>query len=73
MTEHTPAAGKGTLFKDSKFGNAVNSAVTAALLYIGAAVGKVDVTPLPDALEPLAVAAVALVSGLLVSKATARR
>jgi hypothetical protein len=70
MSEGT---GKGKLFRDSKFGNVVNGAVAAAVLYVADAAGNLNLSPLPDAIEPLAVAALATAVGLLVSWATARR
>ncbi len=74
MTENeTTGTGSGKLFRDSKFGNVANGLVTAAALYIADAMTGLDVTPLPDALEPLALAALATAVGLLTSWATARR
>lgn len=70
MTEST---GSKTLFRDSKFGNFANGAAVAVALYIADAAAGLDVTPLPDAIEPLALAAVGTVVGLLTSWATARR
>jgi hypothetical protein len=67
------ATGEKKLFRDSKIGNLVNGAVGAAVLYLAQAAGDFDVTPLPDALEPLAVVALATAAGLLTSWATARR
>lgn len=74
MTENeTTGTGSGKLFRDSKFGNLANGLATAAALYLADAVSGFNVTPLPDALEPLALAAVATAVGLLTSWATARR
>ena len=64
--------GKGKLFRDSKFGNILNSVIAGALMYAANAVGEFDITPLPDAIEPLAAAAVSLAGGLLLSRALAR-
>lgn len=74
MEPTTPQAdGSKRLFRDSKFGNIVNGAVVALALYLADAVRGVDITPLPDAIEPLALAAVGTAVGLLTSWATARR
>jgi hypothetical protein len=69
----TPADGRKVLFRDSKFGNILNGAAVAAALYIASAVNGLDVTPLPDLLEPAAVGAIGTFVGLLVSWATSRR
>lgn len=65
--------GKGILFRDSKLGNLANGAVTALALYLADWLGELDVTPLPDALEPLALAGIATAVGFLVSKVSKRR
>ncbi len=65
--------GKKTLFRDSKIGNIVNGAVAAAALYVAQAATGFDVSPLPDALEPIAIVVVSTFAGLLTSWATARR
>lgn len=69
----TPETGKGKLFRDSKFGNLANGAAVVVVLYLADAITTVDVTPLPDAVEPLALAAISTAVGLLTSWATARR
>lgn len=66
------SSGKGKLFRDSALGNVVNGAVAAAVLYVADWAGNLDLSPLPDAIEPLAVAAVATGVGLLVSKFSKR-
>jgi hypothetical protein len=71
--ETSETTGKGKLFFDSKIGNVVNGAVAAALLYVADAIGSFDFTPLPDVLEPLAVAGAAVVVGLITSKFAPRR
>jgi len=69
----TPTDGRKQLFRDSKFGNILNGAAVAAALYIADAVSGLDVTALPDVLEPVAFGVVGTVVGLLVSWATSRR
>lgn len=71
--ESTHADGRKTLFRDSKLGNLANGAVVAAVLYVANWVTELDITPLPDALEPVAVAGAGLVVGLLTSWAAKRR
>ncbi len=74
MTDSTPAdSGKNRLFRDSKFGNILNGAAVAAALYSADAVSGLDVAPLPDIIEPVAIGAIGTVVGLLVSFATSRR
>jgi hypothetical protein len=70
---NAPADGRKRLFRDSKFGNILNGAAVAAALYIADAVSGLDVTALPDVLEPVAFGVVGTVVGLLVSWATSRR
>jgi hypothetical protein len=65
LTETTPETGKGKLFRDSKFGNLANGAAVVVVLYLADAITGLDVTPLPDALEPLALAAISTGVGLL--------
>lgn len=72
-THEQSADGRGKLFRDSKFGNLANGAVVVLALYVADAVAGLDVTPLPDAIEPLALAAISTGVGLLTSWATARR
>lgn len=67
------ANGSGILFRDSKLGNLANGAVAVVLLYLADWLGELDVTPLPDALEPLALAGIATAVGLLTSKVARRR
>jgi len=59
--------GSKSLAPESKVGNLVNGAVTAVALYLGDWLAELDVTPLPDALEPLAIGGVATLVGLLAS------
>lgn len=75
MSDITPANPDGSkhLFRDSKIGNIANGAVVALALYLADALGHIDLTPLPDAIEPLAFAAVGTAVGLLVSWASKRR
>jgi hypothetical protein len=65
-------AGAGVLPFDGLVGNLVNGTVAAALLYIADAIGSLDFTPLPDAIEPLVVAAAGTVMGILVTKVLPR-
>lgn len=65
--------GKGVLFRDSKLGNLANGAVVVVALYLADWLGNLDVTPLPDALEPLALAGIATAVGLITSKVAKRR
>jgi hypothetical protein len=67
------ANGSGILFRDSKLGNLANGAVAALALYLADWLGELDVTPLPDAIEPLALAGIATAVGLLTSKVARRR
>jgi hypothetical protein len=71
--ETSETTGKGKLFFDSKLGNIANGAVAAVLLYVADAIGSFDFTPLPDAIEPLAVAAAGIVVGFITSKLAPRR
>jgi len=71
--EASETTGKGKLFFVSKVGNLANGAIAAAALYVADAIGEFDFTPLPDAIEPLAVAAAGIVVGLIVSKFAPRR
>jgi hypothetical protein len=73
MSQPHAADGSKKLFRDSKIGNIVNGAAVAAALYIANAVSGLDVTALPDALEPVAFGLIGTVVGLLTSWATARR
>lgn len=75
MTEYDvrPADGSRRLFRDSKLGNLANGAAVAAALYLADALGNLDVTPLPDLLEPLALGAIGTAVGLLVSWVAKRR
>lgn len=66
-------SGKHRLFRDSKWGNLANGAAAAVVLYVADAMTGLDITPLPDAIEPLALVAISTAVGLLTSWATARR
>lgn len=70
--EPNTQAGKGVLPFDGLVGNLVNGTVAAALLYVATAIGEIDFTPLPDAIEPLVVAAAGTVVGLITTKALPR-
>jgi hypothetical protein len=59
--------GSHRLWRDGKLGNLANGAVVAGLLYLADALTGLDVTPLPDALEPLVLAACGTVVGLITS------
>lgn len=65
--------GKGSILKDSKIGAIAAGLITAVALYLGDAVGTIDVTPLPDILEPAATGIIATVSAWFVTKAAPRR
>lgn len=67
MNQSDTASGRKRLFRDSKLGNLVNGAVGAAVLYVAEAVAGFDVTPLPDALEPIAIVALPTIAGLVTS------
>jgi cobalamin synthase len=65
--------GSGSILKDSKIGAIGAGLVTAVCLYIAQAVGTLDVTPLPDLLEPAATGLIATVSAWFLTKAAPRR
>ncbi len=67
------ADGRKTLFRDSKLGNLANGAVVALALYLVDAVRGLDLTPLPDAIEPVGVALAGVAVGMLTSWISARR
>lgn len=75
MTEYSTSTADGSrrLFRDGKLGNLANGAAVAAALYLAEALGHLDGTPLPDTLEPLALAAIGTGVGLLVSWAAKHR
>lgn len=78
-TTDTPATagpnhdGSKSLARESKFGNIVNGALVTGALYLADVVGDFDFTPLPDALEPILIAAAGVAVGLLTSWATRNR
>lgn len=59
--------GSKSLARESKLGNLANGAVAAVLLYAADWLTDLDITPLPDALEPVAVGAIATAVGLITS------
>jgi hypothetical protein len=59
--------GSRSLAPESRIGNLVNGVVAAGLMYLGQWLGELDLTGLPDAIEPLAVAAAATLAGLAAS------
>lgn len=65
--------GVGSILKDSKIGAIGAGLITTVFLYIGQAVGSLDVTPLPDLLEPAATGIIATVSAWFITKASPRR
>lgn len=65
--------GSRSLARESKLGNLAQGALVALALYGADALGALDVTPLPDAVEPLALAAVGVAAGLLTSWAARNR
>lgn len=67
------ASGKGSILKDSKIGAAVGGLFSTVLLYVADALGELDVTPLPDFLEPAAAGALITAVVWLTAKAAPRR
>lgn len=59
--------GSKSLARESKLGNLANGAVAAVLLYVADWATGLDITPLPDVLEPVAVGAIATVVGFITS------
>ncbi len=59
--------GSKSLARESKLGNLANGVVAAGLLYVVDWLGQLDLTPLPDVLEPVGVGAIATVVGLVTS------
>lgn len=66
------ATGKGFIGRDGKLGALASGAVTAALLYVGDWLAELDVTPLPDLLEPLALGAIAMATAWITTKRAKR-
>lgn len=77
MTDYDQAGsgpkGKGSILKDSKIGAVASGLIVAVALYIGDALGTIDVTPLPDILEPAATGLLASISAWFITKAAPRR
>ena len=74
MTNTNPAEtagpnndGSKSLARESKLGNLANGAAAAVLLYVADWLTGLDITPLPDVLEPAAVGLVAAAVGLITS------
>jgi hypothetical protein len=65
--------GSQSLARESKIGQVINGLVVTVALYGADAIGDFDFTPLPDALEPIAVAAAGVAIGLLSAWATKNR
>lgn len=61
------ADGSKSLARESKLGNLANGAVAVLLLYVADWLTGLDITPLPDVLEPIAVGGVATLVGLITS------
>ena len=75
MTEYqaqTSGNGAGKVPFDGLVGNLVNGTIYTALAYVANAVGKFDVTALPDAVEPLVAGILATGVGILVTKVLPR-
>lgn len=73
MTEYgRTEEGKGKIPFDGGIGNIVNGAIATALAYAANAIGEFDITPLPDAIEPLAAGLIATTVGLLTTKVLPR-
>lgn len=67
------SSGSGSILKDGKIGAVAGGLITTVFLYIGQAVGSLDITPLPDMLEPAATGIIATVSMWFITKAAPRR
>jgi hypothetical protein len=65
--------GSKSLARESKFGNLANGAAVAVAGYLAVWLGELDLTPLPDAVEPILVAGVGVAVGLLTSWVTKNR
>jgi hypothetical protein len=59
--------GSKHLARESKLGNLANGAAVAVAGYLAVWLGDLDFTPLPDAVEPILVAAAGTAIGLLTS------
>lgn len=71
----TPAKadGSGSILKDGKIGSVVTALFVIVALYAADALGQVDVSPLPDFLEPLAGGLLTLAVSWFTIKAAPRR
>lgn len=69
----TDGSGKGSILKDSKIAAVVTGAVAAAGLYVADWLGQLDITPLPDQLEPLVGGAILTAVAWLTAKFAPRR
>ena len=65
--------GSQSLARESKFGQFVNGAAVIGAGYLALALGDIDFTPLPDYLEPVIIAAVGTLAGILTAWATRNR
>lgn len=65
--------GSKSLARESKVGQFVNGALVVLAGYGALALGDIDFTPLPDIVEPVILAAVGTVAGLLSAWATRNR
>jgi hypothetical protein len=65
--------GSKSLARESKFGQFANGVIVVAAGYAALALGDIDFTPLPDYLEPILVAGVGTLAGLLTAWATKNR
>lgn len=65
--------GSQSLARESKFGQAATVLVSAVVLALADAAGRLDVSPLPDWLEQAAVVAIGAVVGLMTAWATKNR
>lgn len=73
MTTNVDGSGKGSILKDSKIGAWAGGLFSTVLLYVADALGELDVTPLPDFLEPAAAGLLTTAVFWLVTKAAPRR
>lgn len=65
--------GSQSLARESKYGNFVNGLAVTGMGYLALALGDIDFTPLPDAVEPIIVAVVGVAIGLITSWVTKNR
>lgn len=69
----TDGSGKGSILKDSKIASVVTGAVAAAGLYVADWLGQLDISPLPDQLEPLVAGGILTAVAWLTAKFAPRR